>query len=66
MRLSAMRGSTEDARRETHEPTNEAVIDHAPSVLNAKMVGDRFFGGVGCALITRDGNLYLIPRREWS
>ena len=48
------------------EPTNEALIDHAASVLNPKMVGNRLFGDVGCALITRDGNLYLLPRQEWS
>jgi cytidine deaminase len=41
------------------EPTNEVLIDHATSVLNPKMVGDRLFGDVGCALITREGNLYL-------
>jgi cytidine deaminase len=41
------------------EPTNEALIDHAASVLHPKMVGDRLFGDVGCALITSDGNLYL-------
>jgi cytidine deaminase len=41
------------------EPTNEVLIDHATSVLNPKMVGDRLFGVVGCALITREGNLYL-------
>ena len=27
--------------------------------LNGRMVGDRLFGDVGCALTTRDGNLYL-------
>jgi hypothetical protein len=48
------------------EPTNEALIDHAASDLNPKMVGDRLFGDVGCALITRKGNFYLFPRREWS
>jgi hypothetical protein len=48
------------------EPTNEALIEYAASVLNPKMVGDRLFGDVGCALITREGNLYLLSRREWS
>jgi len=41
------------------EPTNEQLIYNAASVLNPKIVGDRLFGDVGCALITRDGNLYL-------
>jgi cytidine deaminase len=41
------------------EPTDGELIDHAASVLNPKMVGDRLFGDVGCALITSGGNLYL-------
>jgi cytidine deaminase len=41
------------------EPTNEELISHAANVLNPKMVGDRLFGDVGCALITREGNFYL-------
>ena len=40
-------------------PTNEELISSAASVLNPRMVGDRLFGDVGCALTTRDGNLYL-------
>ena len=40
-------------------PTDEELISNAASVINPKMVGDRLFGDVGCALITRDGNLYL-------
>src|SRR5215210_6592277 len=41
------------------EPTNEELPDHAASVLSPKLVGDRLFGDVGCALITTDGNRYL-------
>lgn len=46
------------------EPADEELISSAASVINpkmvgAKMVGDRLFGDVGCALITRVGNLYL-------
>jgi cytidine deaminase len=40
-------------------PTEEELISNAASVINPKTVGDRLFGDVGCALITRDGNLYL-------
>ena len=40
-------------------PTNEELINNAASVINPRMVGDRLFGDVGCALTTRDGNLYL-------
>jgi cytidine deaminase len=39
--------------------TNEELINNAASVINPRMVGDRLFGDVGCALITRSGNLYL-------
>ena len=38
--------------------TNEELINDAIDVLNPKMVGDRLFGDVGCALVTEDGNLY--------
>lgn len=38
--------------------TNEELIDAATGVLNPRMVGDRLFGDVGCALVTEDGNLY--------
>src|SRR5215213_7795144 len=38
--------------------TNEHLIDAAIGVLNPRMVGDRLFGDVGCALVTGDGNLY--------
>jgi cytidine deaminase len=46
------------------EPADEELISSAASVINPKMVGanmvgDRLFGDVGCALITRVGNLYL-------
>jgi cytidine deaminase len=41
------------------EPADEELISSAASALNPKMVGDRLFGYVGCALITRVGNLYL-------
>jgi cytidine deaminase len=40
-------------------PTDEELISNAASVINPKMVGDRLFGDVGCALLTRSGNLYL-------
>jgi cytidine deaminase len=40
-------------------PTEEELISNTASVINPKTVGDRLFGEVGCALITRDGNLYL-------
>jgi cytidine deaminase len=40
-------------------PTDEEPINNAASVINPKMVGDRLFGDVGCALLTRSGNLYL-------
>jgi len=40
-------------------PTDEELINHAASVINPKMVGDRLFGDVGCALLSRSGNLYL-------
>jgi cytidine deaminase len=62
-------------------PTNEELINDAASVINPKIVGNRLFGDVGCALITRGGNLYLgvcidtasgtgflkdlLPRHEW-
>ena len=38
--------------------TNEQLIEAATGVLKPKMVGDRLFGDVGCALLTKDGNLY--------
>src|SRR3712207_2587906 len=41
-------------------PTNEELISCAASVLNPRLVGDRLFGDVGCALTTRDGNLFCI------
>jgi cytidine deaminase len=41
------------------ELTNEELINSAASVINPKMVGDRLFGDVGCALVTGSGNLYL-------
>ena len=41
------------------EPTNEELIDSAAGVINPKWVGDRLFGDVGCALVTRRGTLYL-------
>ena len=40
-------------------PTDEELINNAASVINPKMVGDRLFGDVGCALLSRSGNLYL-------
>jgi cytidine deaminase len=40
-------------------PTNEELIIDAASVINPKIVGNRLFRDVGCALITRGGNLYL-------
>ncbi len=40
-------------------PTDEELIGNAASAINPKMVDDRLFGDVGCALITRGGNLYL-------
>jgi cytidine deaminase len=40
-------------------PTDEELISSAASVINPKLVGDRLFGDVGCALVTRGGNLYL-------
>jgi cytidine deaminase len=41
------------------DPTNEELINDAAGVLNPRMVGGRLLGDVGCALITRSGNLYL-------
>jgi cytidine deaminase len=38
--------------------TNEQLIDAAVGVLDPKMIGDRLFADVGCALATEDGNLY--------
>jgi hypothetical protein len=40
-------------------PTNEELIIDAASVINPKIVGNRLFRDVGCALITRGGNVYL-------
>jgi cytidine deaminase len=41
-------------------PTDEELISSAASLLNPRLVGDRLFGDVGCALTTRDGNLSCI------
>jgi cytidine deaminase len=38
---------------------NEEPVNNAASVINPRMVGDRLFDDVGCALTTRSGNLYL-------
>jgi cytidine deaminase len=38
--------------------TNEQLIDAAVGVLDPKMIGDRLFADVGCALASEDGNLY--------
>ena len=38
--------------------TSQELIHHAVSVLNPILVGDRIFGDVGVALITRAGNVY--------
>jgi hypothetical protein len=40
-------------------PIIEELINDAASVINPKIVGNRLFGDVGCALITRGGNVYL-------
>jgi cytidine deaminase len=34
------------------------LIEQALAVVNARMIGDRLVGDVGCALITDTGNLY--------
>lgn len=34
------------------------MIGAAAGVINPKMVGDRLFGDVGCALVTAGGNVY--------
>lgn len=39
--------------------TNGQLIEEAASVINPVMVGDRLFGDVGSALLTRGGNVYL-------
>jgi hypothetical protein len=41
------------------DPTNEELINDAAGALNPRMVGGRLFGDVGCALITRGGNLWI-------
>jgi cytidine deaminase len=38
--------------------TNEQLINAAAGVLDPKIIGDRLFADVGCALATKDGNLY--------
>ena len=35
------------------------LIEKALAVVNPKMIGDRLFGDVGCALLSAGGNLYL-------
>lgn len=39
--------------------SNEALIEHAASVVNPKQIGDHLVGDVGAALITDQGNIYL-------
>jgi cytidine deaminase len=39
--------------------SNEALIEKAKSVVNAKKIGDHLVGDVGSALITNQGNIYL-------
>jgi cytidine deaminase len=39
--------------------TNEALIDKATAVVNAKKVGSYLVGDVGAALVTDTGNIYL-------
>lgn len=39
--------------------SNEALIEKAKSVVNDQKVGDYYVGGVGAALITDKGNIYL-------
>lgn len=37
---------------------NEKLIEVAASVLNPRKVGDRLFGDVGSALVTKEGDIY--------
>ena|SRR5258708_4462149 len=39
--------------------SNQALIEKAESVVNAKKIGAYLIGDVGCALVTDKGNIYL-------
>ena len=39
--------------------TNQELIDRAASVVNPKKVKDRLFADVGCALLSKNNNIYL-------
>ena len=39
--------------------TTEELIKRAAAVVNARKIGDRLIGDVGCALITDQGNVYV-------